>query len=98
MQSWPDKDPEDVLDYQLSWAKQMTLDTDTIASYSVEIEEGSVEIDTAKATSGLDFTDTTTTVWLKGGTLGETCIVRNHIVTAEGREYDHSRKLKIKAK
>lgn len=95
MLTWPAKDPDDILDYPLSWAKQMALDTDTIASYAPFIESGSILIDTA-AGHASSFTADKTLVWLKGGTPGEVCIVVNRIVTAAGRQYDHSRKIKIK--
>lgn len=97
MASWPAKDPEDVLDYPLTWAKQMAIDSDTIADYTVTIEEGSVEVDDEPG-HGTSFDDNNTLVWLRGGEIGETCRIVNHIVTAEGREYDHTRTLKIKAK
>lgn len=99
MASWPAKDPDDVLDYPLDWSEQMAIDDDdTIADYEVIIEEGTVEVDTTKATAGLSFTDTETRVWLKNGTIGETCEIVNRITTAAGRVYDHTRTLKIKAK
>lgn len=97
MASWPAKDPNDILDYPLSWAKQMAKDTDTITAYSVTIESGSVEVDDAPGHS-TDFDDTNTVVWLRGGEVGETCVIINTIGTAEGREYNRRRKLKIKEK
>ncbi len=97
MASWPAKDPDDILDFSLTWAEQMEIDTDTIESYEVIVEEGSVEVDDSPG-HGTSFDDTTTLVWLQGGEIGETCRVVNRIVTNEGRQYDHTRTLKIKAK
>lgn len=97
MKPWPAKDPDDIKDYGLNWSKQMTLDADTIASYDPFIESGSVAIvdEPGKIPS---HTDTHTSVWLSGGELGEECVIVNRITTTGGRQYDHSRKLKIKAK
>lgn len=97
MASWPAKDPDDVLDYSLSWAKQMAKDSDTIASYAPFVASGNIEIvdDLGKTP---DHDDTNTIVWLRGGEAGETCEVVNRIVTTAGRQYDHTRTVKIKEK
>jgi len=95
MARWRSKDPNDILDYTLDWTRQMAKDTDTIAAYSITVEEGSVEVDEASG-HGTDFDDTTTVVWLMGGVAGEECVVVNTIETAEGRVYNRRRKLKIK--
>lgn len=97
MASWPAKDPDDVLDYPLSWAKQMAKDSDTIASYDPFVSVGTVEIVTGGGKEP-SFDDTNTLVWLTGGEAGETCEVVNRITTAAGRQYDHTRKIKIKEK
>jgi len=97
MASWPAKDPDDELDYSLTWAEQMAIDTDVIASYDPFVESGTCEIvtDVGKEPS---HDDTLTLVWISGGEIGETCVIVNRITTGEGRQYDHSRKIKIKAK
>ena len=43
-------------------------------------------------------TSTQTVVWLSGGTIGEKYVVTNRIVTAAGRTFDQSVKLKVKAR
>ena len=87
--AWPAKDPDEVLDYQLDWSKRL-LD-DTIQSSEWILPEG--------LEKGSDFHDaSTTTVWLRGGTLDQTHIVLNRIVTNGGRTMDQSVKLKIKSK
>jgi hypothetical protein len=104
MKSWKPKDPDDVLDYPLSWAAQMAQDADTIASYeafvSADTDDGSLVVMQAANGEGLgaapSFTDTATNVWLSGGTAGVTYEVVNRITTAAGRQYDHTRKIKIK--
>ncbi len=100
MKTWKSKDPDDVLEYPLDWADQMTEDSDTIASYDPFVESGDVEVMAASNVDGLgdapSFTATTTLVWLEGGTAGTEAVVVNRITTTGGRQYDHSRKIKIK--
>lgn len=84
--SWPFKDPDEVLDYDVDWS--LRLDTDTIASFTPSVASGDVTIDSS------DFTNTVTKVWLSGGTTD--CEVLNRIVTAGGRTMDQTVKLKIK--
>lgn len=88
---WPVKDPDERVRRGVNWAPD--LEDDTITASEWFVEEGTVTID-----DGDSFTDSTTTVWLLGGTLGETCIVTNRITTLAGEILDQSVKLKIKAK
>ena len=79
------KDPNAVLDYGINWDAHDWLGADTIipgATGSVwTVETGITKITDSKTT-------TTTTIWLSGGTVGESYAVMNHIVTAGGREED----------
>ena len=75
------KDPDAVLDYEWDWAAW--LGTDTIASHTVTAATG-LTVDTSEAT------DTAVTVWLSGGTVGQTYSVTCHVVTAAGREDDRT--------
>jgi hypothetical protein len=87
--SWPAKDPDEVLDYQLDWSKRI-LD-DAIRSSDWTVPEGLTKV--------RDFhAETETTVWLQGGSIDQTYVVLNRIVTIGGRTMDQSVKLKIKAK
>lgn len=96
MPSWPAKDPDNVWDYPLNWAGQMTEDqNDTIAAYVpfLHADNDDDELEIMSAPSGglgaaPSFTNTTTTVWLRGGTAGTTYQVVNRIRTAGGRQYD----------
>jgi hypothetical protein len=77
----PDKDPNDVLDYTIDWSK--FLGSDTIAT--------SIWIVPAGITKNSNSNTTTlATVWLSGGTAGETYQVTNRITTAGGRTKDKS--------
>ena len=75
------KDPDAVLDYEWDWAAW--LGTDTIASHTVTAATG-LTVDTSEAT------DTAVTVWLSGGTVGQTYSVTCHVVTAAGSEDDRT--------
>lgn len=83
------KDPNEVVDYDLSWVDQMTDDTDTIVSSTWTVPAG-ITKDSQSATT------TRTKVWLSGGTAGETYTLLNRVVTAGGRTLDQSVKLKMK--
>lgn len=75
------KDPDAVLDYQIDWSSW--LDGDTIATSTWKVPSGII-----KDSDTND--DTTATIWLSGGTAGESYEVTNSIVTAGGRENDRT--------
>lgn len=83
------KDPNEVVDYDLSWSDQMTADTDTIASSTWTVPVG-ITMDSSSNTT------TRTKVWLSGGTSGEAYTLLNRVVTAGGRTFDQSVKIKMK--
>jgi len=87
--TWPFKDPDEVLDYEIDWSDR--LGTDTIATSTYTVPAG-----ITKNSSTND--DTTTTVWLSAGTEGETYSILNRITTAGGRTMDQTVKLKVKSK
>ncbi len=70
------KSKDSVLDYKIKWTKW--LGTDTIATSTWDADSGiTVDSDTNDITSA--------TVWLSGGTTGETYCVKNTITTSGGR-------------
>ncbi len=83
------KDPNEIVDYDLSWEDEMTADTDTIASSTWTVPAGITKDSSSNTT-------TRTKVWLSGGTTGETYTLLNRVVTAGGRTFDQSVKLKMK--
>jgi hypothetical protein len=87
--SWPTKDPDEILDYQLDWSARIL--NDTIKSSVWEVPEGLTKRSDA-------FSVAVTTVWLAGGTDAQTYVVLNRIVTDGGRTMDQSVKLKIQDK
>lgn len=74
-----EKDPNAVLDYVLDWTAWLASDTISTSTYQV-----SGDITKASDTN----TTTTTTIFLSGGTPGETYRIRNRITTAGGRTAD----------
>lgn len=76
------KDPDAVLDYLIDWSEWLA-DAETIDTSTMLVETG-ITKDSATNTT------TTATVWLSGGTLGETYEVTNRIVTSQGRTEDRT--------
>lgn len=76
------KDPDAILDYSINWSSWLVTG-DTIATSTWTAETG-ITVDSDSNTT------TAATVWLSGGTLGESYDVTNHIVTDAGREDDRT--------
>lgn len=83
----PTKDPNEVLDYQVDWSDR--LGADEISTSDFSVVSGTVTIDSE------DSDTTTATVFLSGGTLGETCQILNRIVTTGARTFDQTFSIRI---
>ena len=83
------KDPDAILDYPINYTAWLLDITDTYASHTVSVTGGLAVHSTIEA-SGI------ITVWLSGGTVGETATFTIRIVTAAGRIDDRTFYLKIK--
>jgi hypothetical protein len=79
--------PDAVLDYTMDWSEW--LDGDTIAS-SIWTAESGITINSSSNTT------TVATVWLSGGTAGESYRVTNQITTAAARTDDRSLFITVK--
>lgn len=96
MLQWPEKDPNEVLDFELDWANpdEPRLETgETLITSAWSVVTGDVVIDTGRTTftpQGLS------TLWLSGGTAGTKCILLNRVTTSEGRTYDKEVALRVK--
>jgi hypothetical protein len=75
------KDDDAVLDYGFDWSEW--LGTDTIVSSVWTVPTGISQEAESETT-------TTTTVWLSGGTIGNTYTITNRIVTTAGRTDERS--------
>lgn len=82
------KDPDEVKDYGINWADLLV--TDTISTSTWTLPAGITKDSDSK-------TSTATTIWFSGGTAGEVYLIENKIVTAGGRTYDRTVKLKMKS-
>jgi hypothetical protein len=83
------KDPDEVLDYQIDWSAPLAGDVITTSTWTVPTGlVGGIE----------QNTNTTTTIWLSGGTLDQDYQVHNRITTAAGRTRDQTCILKVRAK
>lgn len=93
---WPNKDPDEHLDYGLDWSDVMRNDEDTIESsdWSVAGADDALGISPASFDEGAHVT----ALWLSGGTVGETYLLTNTIVTAGGRVYERTAEITIREK
>ncbi len=82
------KDPDEIKDYMVDWADRLT-EGDTIVTSTWIVPTGIVE-------DSNSFTDSTTTIWLSGGTLGTNYSFVNRVVTFEGRTLDQTCNLKCR--
>ena len=94
---WPFKDPDEVLDYRIDWLGTSSDPgplyglTDAIAN-SLWVVPAGISSETETNDDG------STTIWLSGGTVGDTYEILNRITTDDGRVFDQTVKLSIKTK
>lgn len=86
--TWPDKDPNEVLDYAIDWTAR--LDGDTIAASTWIVPIGITR-------DSDSFSASATTIWLSGGDTGVTAghVLTNRITTAAGRIMDQSVTIRV---
>lgn len=74
---WPNKDPQETLDYKLNWRSRILAGDKIIASEWT---------DPVGITKGVNtYTDYVTTLWLSGGTVGDKYEFTNRVTTQQGR-------------
>lgn len=90
------KDPNSVLDYTIRWGTLARVgdylfdqSTDSIATSTWTVPAGLTE-DSSSNTS------LTSTIWLSGGTSGNSYEVTNRITTTGGRTFDRSIRIRVK--
>lgn len=86
---WPDKDPNEVLDYSIDWTARLA--SDTISTSTWIVPTGIVK-DSDIIAAGNKIT----WIWLSGGTAGTKYTLTNRVTTVGGRTYDQSVDLKVK--
>jgi len=80
------KDPNAVLDYSIDWTRWLA--GDQIATSEWMIPSGLTKMADSK-------TSTSATVWLSGGSVGQSYTVTNRITTAAGRTEDRSFTIRV---
>lgn len=81
------KDPDETLDYVFDWSSW--IGSDTVSSYVIDEETG-ITLDS-------DSNDTdSVTVWLSGGTAGESYDVACEVTTAAGRVSERTITIDVK--
>ena len=80
------KDPNAVLDYGIDWTRWLA--GDQIATSEWIIPTGLTKMADSK-------TATSATVWLSGGSVGQSYTVTNRITTAAGRTEDRSFTIRV---
>lgn len=91
MINWPNKDPDEVLNYGFIWAAELA-EGDTILSSTWIVPSG-----ITKVSDGND--DDRTVIKISGGTEGDTYEFTNRIVTTvSGETLDQSAKFKVKSR
>lgn len=84
---WPNKDPDEVLDYSLDFSGR--IGTDTISTATWTVPAGITKA--SESTSGASAT-----IWLSGGTADTWYSFNCRITTAGGRTLDQSVSLLVK--
>lgn len=86
------KDPDEVLDYLVDWAGTEQKPGRLVAGDSIVTSTWIMPTtpDSALIKDSDTHDDTTTTIWLSGGTLGAKYTLQNRVVTDDGRTMDKS--------
>lgn len=94
MISWPDpKDPNEVLPYTLDWLPRLGDDIlIAMSTWAVANNDGFLVVISS------DNTDTDTTIWLSGGTVGARYELTNTVTTDFGWTMEQSFRLRIRQK
>jgi hypothetical protein len=83
--TWPTKEPDEVLDFQIDATSKIADSADTIISASVAVApSGPGEMIPMQITVAGSFI----TVWLSGGIPARVCQVKVQVTTAAGRTYE----------
>lgn len=97
---WPNKDPNEVLDYDIDWAGTAQAPgrafADPLTSSFWMLTN--VPDDGMLVMGATSFSSGATKIWLSGGTVNKTYKVTNRVTTSEGRTMDKTGLLTIKEK
>lgn len=91
MYSWPQKDPNEVLDYRVDWTARLESG-ETLTVSNVFVASGSVVINSQA------YVGAVITVWISGGVESSQNVLTSRITTNQGRTYDESVRLRVRTK
>ena len=77
---WPTKGPDEVLDYEVDWSDRLAGDSIITSSWQFTQTDNAMTIGPFSPS----FSTQATTVWLSGGTVGQTYLLLNTITTFAG--------------
>lgn len=101
---WPDKDKDEILDYNIDWSRFLGSDTISGVSYFIDNAEGvKTAVSAASVVNGLQMvqktnTNTVSTIRLSLGTNNTRYKVTCKITTAQGLQYERSVFVRVKEK
>jgi hypothetical protein len=87
---FPEKDPNEILDYLIDWSAKLSQG-ETLTASTITVSDGLV-LDSSS------FSTTATTIWLSGGTEGATANILNRVTTSQNRTMDVTALLPIRSK
>lgn len=92
---WPNKDDGSVLDYFIDFTDEFAEigDGDTVASVAATVT--STATTPPLVPDSTDFTTTRAIVWLSGGLVGSSYVLKMDVVTTLGRTYSVDVKIKV---
>lgn len=101
---WPDKDPDEIVDYTVDWSRFLVTDTITVATWFIKDANGTKELVTPNETvDGLQFVQSTistaaqqVTARFAAGTNNKRYTVTCRIQTANGLLFERSIFLRAK--
>lgn len=89
---WPKKDPQERLDYSLTWEKEMLKVGDSLFESYWRIED---DPENTLTTDANGISGNVTYIWLLGGTPGVTYNLVNTVHTDAGRIYERTVQLTV---
>lgn len=90
--NWPAKDANEVADYSIDFSDRLGDDTIASATFSLATAAG-LTIDSSE-----DDEDSIATVWLSAGTAGSKGKILCRVTTTDGRTFDETVSLLIRAR
>jgi hypothetical protein len=75
---WSNKNPAEILDYDLDWSPRLVADTILTSTWTLVATDGALTINSNS------FVTNRTKVWVSAGTLNYNYILQNTVTTANG--------------